>query len=118
MASTPDTTDRTQAPERPPMGETVSPLDGYAPPTASTRERPGRAIAALVVGIIAVVAFLIPILAIVLGIVAIVLGATTRADIDRRGLAGRGQATAGLILGIVAILAGIGWAVAIAASMT
>jgi Domain of unknown function (DUF4190) len=113
MASTPQTPERTERP----APEAASPLDEFRPPTASTRERPGRAIAALVVGIIGVLTCLIPIVAIILGIVAIVLGATTRADIARNGLAGRGQATAGMVLGIIAVLAGIGfWVAAVAVS--
>jgi hypothetical protein len=117
MASTSDMTDRTEAPERPPLAEAASPLDRYSPPTASTRERPGRAIAALVLGIIGVLTCLIPIVGIILGIIAIVLGATTRGDIKRNNLAGHGQATAGMILGIVAVLASVGiWAAAVAIS--
>jgi hypothetical protein len=62
----------------------------------------GQAIAALVCGILGFVC-IIP------AIVAIVLGAMSRGRIERSNgqLKGQGMATAGMILGIVSIVAGI-----------
>ena len=89
----------------------VSPVDSHASPVA---RRPGRAMAALIVGIIAVIAILIPIAGIILGIVATVLGSSARKDL-REGAAGYGQAKAGMILGIIAIAGSVVmWIVGIA----
>jgi hypothetical protein len=86
---------------------TASPLDAHAAPTQSSGRRSGRAMAALIVGIIGIVAVLIPIVAVILGIVAIVLGATARSDIRRKGCLGEGQAKAAVICGIVAIVGAV-----------
>ncbi len=96
----------------------VTPLDRHTPPTVETRTRSGRAMAALIVGIIAVLGILIPIAGVVLGIVAVVLGATARSDIGRTGQSGHGQATAGLILGCVALAGSVAFVIvaALAAS--
>jgi lysylphosphatidylglycerol synthetase-like protein (DUF2156 family) len=83
----------------------ASPMDSHSPPTATSGRRSGRAITALIVGIIAVPTALIPIVSWILGIVAIVLGATARADIRRNRCLGAGQATAAIVLGIVALVA-------------
>src|SRR3954468_188733 len=79
-----------------------SPIDSHASPVATGAKRPGRAMAALIVGIIAVIAILIPIAGVILGIVATVLGSSARKDLGA-GATGYGQAKAGMILGIVAI---------------
>jgi Domain of unknown function (DUF4190) len=108
MASTP------QSPERPGIQErTTTPS---APPSAgASQEKPGKAIASLVLGILGVLTFLIPIVAIILGILAIVFGSTSRNEIRRRGLAGHGQATAGLVLGVIAVLLGLAiWIIGVA----
>jgi hypothetical protein len=95
----------------------ASPLDAHAAPTQTSGRRSGRAIASLIVGIIAVIAVLVPIVAIILGVVAIVLGATARSDIRRNGCLGAGQAKAAVILGCVAIAGAIGIiAIAVASS--
>jgi hypothetical protein len=84
----------------------ASPIDTHTSPVAGTSRRPGRAIAAMIVGIIAVLCILIPIAGIVLGIVALVLGSSARSDIGPGG-GGYTQAKAGFILGIVAIAGSI-----------
>ncbi len=67
------------------------------PPRAGAQN--GLAIGSLVTGIVgAVMAWIIPLVGIVLGVVAIVLGA-----VARRGGARSGQATAGVVLGVLAI---------------
>jgi predicted benzoate:H+ symporter BenE len=85
----------------------ASPLDQYAPPTASTPGRSGRATAALIVGIISIPAAIIALAGVILGVVAIVLGATARSDARRRRIAGSGQATAGIVCGIFGALLGL-----------
>jgi hypothetical protein len=84
----------------------ASPLDSHASPVAGSARRPGRAIAAMIVGIIAVLCILIPIAGVILGIVALVLGSSARSDIGTGGN-GYAQAKAGFILGIVAIAGSI-----------
>ena len=84
----------------------ASPIDAH-------RARPGdapalgRAGTALVLGILAIVCAVIPLVGLILGIVAITKGASTAADIRRTGQAGRGQAIAGEILGVIAVGASI-----------
>lgn len=87
-------------------GTTAAPGDGRAP--AATRgERPGRALAALILGIISLPAAIFPPAGLLFGVIAVVLGATARTDIRRRGLAGHGQATAGMALGVAGIVLAI-----------
>jgi uncharacterized protein DUF4190 len=82
----------------------ASPLDRHAPPTTGTERRSGRAIGALIVGIISVPTALVPIVGLILGVVAVVLGATARSDIRRNRLHGDGQAKAAVILGAIGIV--------------
>jgi hypothetical protein len=96
----------------------ASPLDQYAPPTASTGGRSGRATAALTVGIISIPAAIIAIAGVILGVVAIVLGATARGDARRNRLRGAGQATAGMICGIIGLLLGLANMLAAVMSMS
>jgi hypothetical protein len=92
----------------------ASPIDTHASPVGGTARRPGRAMAAMIVGIIAVIAILIPIAGLILGIVAVVLGSSTRSDIGAGGN-GYTQAKAGFILGLVAIAGSIVmWVVSVA----
>ena len=90
---------------------TLSPLDQHRSPTASVGRRSGRAVTALILGILAVLTSIIPLVAIVLGVIAIVLGATARSDIRRNRCLGAGQAKAAIILGSVGIVLAIGWIV-------
>jgi hypothetical protein len=105
MATTDNPTTTTREPEAP--RATASPLDQHAPPTASTAGTSGRATAALILGIISIPAALIAILGIILGVIALVLGATSRGDIQRRGLRNSGHATAGMILGSIGLVLGL-----------
>jgi Domain of unknown function (DUF4190) len=86
----------------------ASPLDRHTPPTTTTGRRSGRAITALIVGIIALLTVLIPLVSWILGIVAIVLGANARADIRRNRCLGAGQAKAAIILGALALVVATG----------
>ena len=85
---------------------TASPLDYHEAPVATgsgAGERSGRAIAALVLGIVALPAAFIPIAGWIIGIVAIVLGASARSEAKASGRPGVGQATAGFVLGLLAV---------------
>ena len=99
----------TAAPPQP----SASPLDAHPAPIAEGGERSGRAIASLVLGIIAILVCVFPIAGLALGIIALVIGANAAADLRRTGQAGGGQARAGQILGTIAIVLSIGiWVVA------
>jgi hypothetical protein len=106
--------------ERPPEREPVaaSPLDAHAPPVADRRGKSGKATTSMVLGIIGVIASIIPIAAWVLGGIALGLGLSARSQIRRYGLSGSGQAMSGIILGVIAIVAGIGFAVINVAMMS
>jgi hypothetical protein len=105
-ATEPAPAGRTDAPPEP--APSASPLDRHAAPVADQGRRPGQAVAALVLGIIGVLgAFLLPMVGLILGVVATVFGAMARKEIARRSLAGGPQATAGLILGVIAIIGSI-----------
>ena len=93
----------------------ASPLDRHDSPVAS-KGKSGRGIAAFVLGILSVLGFLIPILGVILGIVALVLGLTSRADCNRAGRPTPWQATAGIVLGSLGILASLAFFVAALAS--
>ncbi len=84
----------------------ASPLDRHASPVAESRKRPGKATAAMVLGVIAVLAFLIPIASWIVGGAAIALALTAKSEIRRRNMDGLGFANAGLVLGIIGVLAG------------
>ena len=85
----------------------ASPMDGHAPPTATTGKRPGRAVTAMVLGIIAVPAALLPPAGLILGIIAMVLGWTARTEIRRHRLQGEPQALIGFILGSIGLILAI-----------
>ncbi len=91
-------------------------------PTTGNAERvvvrgtPGKAVAALVLGILAIPGIIIPIVGIVLGLLALILGLSARSQIRRDGLTGSGQALAGVILGGIAILLAVAIIVAAVAS--
>ncbi|MGH2949304.1 MAG: DUF4190 domain-containing protein [Solirubrobacteraceae bacterium] len=82
-------------------------MDGYAPPTATTARRPGKATTALVLGIISIPAAILPLAGLILGIIAIVFGAVARSEIRRHRLRGEAPALAGLILGSVGLILAI-----------
>ena len=84
---------------------TASPLDRHASPVGERASGSGRSTASLVLGIIGVLTFLIPIIGLILGIVAVVLAVTSRSDCARKSRPAPWQATAGLVLGALAIVA-------------
>jgi hypothetical protein len=109
--ATPEQTQHTEQAAR-------SPIDQHPSPVAETRQKSGKATASLVLGIVGVLASVVPILAWILGGIALGLGITARSQIRHRGLSGMGIATAGTILGVIAIVAGIGFAAVNVALMT
>jgi uncharacterized protein DUF4190 len=109
MAASPQTTEQPR---------TTRAGDGYAPPAPRAGATPGRATAALVLGIISIPAALIAILGLVVGIIAIVLGATARGEIHRNGRPGSGTATLGIVLGSIGTVLALANMVAGIALMT
>jgi hypothetical protein len=99
-AHTPETPTR----EREAPRTTSTPGDQPAP---ATGDRSGRALTAMILGIVSIPGALIALLGIVLGIVAIVLGTIARGEIRRGGLTNSGQAMAGIILGSIGLLLGL-----------
>lgn len=86
---------------------TVSPLDRHPSPVADRGPRRNKAVAALVLGIIALlVSLLSPLVGWVVAAFAITFGAKGRPA---------GRATAGVVLGLLAILLGLAQIVLIAA---
>ena len=85
-----------QAPAQPP----AAPNRPAAPTFASPQPASGKAVAALILGIGG-----LSFCPVVLSVFAIVLGYQARAEIDRTGgrIAGRGQATAGIVLGWIGV---------------
>ncbi len=101
----------------PPHPQTsASPIDRHDAPTASTGRRSSKATGSLITGIIGFIASLIPILGLILGVIAVTLGATARGEIKRNGKTNMWMAVAGLVLGVLAILASVGIFVAGVAS--
>jgi hypothetical protein len=95
--------------QEPPAGTPTPPVT-----YATARPVEGRAIAALIVGILAPLgAFLFfGISGVLLGAVAVFLGLTARSRIKKSGgvLGGGGMALAGWIAGVVGIVVGLAWA--------
>jgi cytochrome c biogenesis protein CcdA len=92
----------------PPPPAAPPPPPGFDYGAGAQAVNDGKAIGALVCGILA---FFVPCAGLVLAIVAIVLGVQSRNTIAAANgrLKGRGMATAGLILGIVALAVGALW---------
>jgi hypothetical protein len=86
----------------------------HAAPAAGTKS--GMAVAAMIVGILSIPAILIPILAIILGIVAIVLGAVAKGQIRKSGMSNAGQATAGIVCGVIGLVGAIVFIAVVASS--
>jgi uncharacterized membrane protein HdeD (DUF308 family) len=93
----------------------ASPLDRHASPVASS-SKSRRGTASLVLGILALLTFLIPIVAVILGVIAVVLALSSRSECRRKSRPAPWQATAGLILGSLGILAALAFFVAAVAS--
>jgi hypothetical protein len=82
--------------------ERTRPDAAHPSPMAQTERRSGRAVTAMVLGILSIpLALFIPIVGVIVAILAIILGATARSHAIRNSLANVGQAKAGLICGIV-----------------
>ena len=84
----------------------ASPLDSHESPVASTNKS-RRGTASFVLGILAAVTWILPILGLILGIVAVVLGTSSRSDCQKAGRSTPWQATAGIVLGGLGILAAV-----------
>ena len=88
---------------------TASPIDAHLAPvvdqrTPQGRTRDGRAVAALVISIVAIpMAVLFGPLAVIPAIVSLVVSLVARGDIRRTGRAGGAQATAALVCSIIAL---------------
>jgi hypothetical protein len=92
------------------------PASAHRAETGARGGTPGKAVAALVLGVLAIPGILIPLLGFVLGALALGLGLAARAQIRREGMSGGGQAMAGVILGIVAIVLSVAIVVAAVAT--
>jgi hypothetical protein len=86
---------------------TASPLDRHTSPVADSGRRTGRAVAAMVLGIISIPTALIWFVGVPLGILAIVMGNIALTDARRSGFVNTGQAKAGIWCGIAGIVLSI-----------
>lgn len=89
----------------------AAPGYGFGYPMAFPRPDNGLGVAALVLGSVGTVLFFTSILAAMIGVLAVIFGAVGRIRASRGQATNGGQALAGLILGIVAVIAGIGFLV-------
>ncbi|MGA2283736.1 MAG: DUF4190 domain-containing protein [Candidatus Dormibacteria bacterium] len=104
---------------RPP--DSWGPPDAYAPPTAYAGEYPyavpeagnAPAVAALVLGMVGIVFCWFLVVNFILAALAIAFGGVGISVAGARGGAGRGMATAGLVLGFITAVAGILFVVAL-----
>jgi hypothetical protein len=100
-------------PERPPQDhqrQAQPPQAGEPQVVYVERRGNGMAVASLVLGIIGVVFGLVPLtgfIAIILGVLAVIFGFIGRGNAKKKGLERGGMATAGLILGFIALGLGI-----------
>jgi len=86
----------------------ASPVDAHASPVAETKDRSGKATAAMVLGIIGVLAaFLIAVVGLILGVIAIVFGRMAKSETASGRKSGRSQAQAGFVLGVIAVAASV-----------
>ena len=92
------------------------PASAHRAETGARAGTPGKAVAALVLGVLAIPGIIVPIVGIVLGALALILGLSARAQIRRQGMSGGGQALAGAILGGIAITLAVAIIVAAVAS--
>ncbi|HVF05825.1 MAG TPA: hypothetical protein VNA20_13365 [Frankiaceae bacterium] len=94
-------------PTPPVPGDWTAP--GYAPPRHN-----GPGIASLFIGLLAIPAVLFLLPGAVLGVVALALGLIGRGRVKRGEAGAKAAATAGVVLGTVAIVGAIAWGVTIA----
>jgi hypothetical protein len=81
------------------------PYSGYTPPPTGPKN--GLGIASLIIAIIGLVTSASVVLGIILGIVAVAIGFAGRGRVKRGEADNSGVATAGIVLGVVAILGGL-----------
>lgn len=74
------------------------------PPMVMVPARPGMAVAALVLGIVAIVMFWIPFIGVICGIAAIVTGVMSMRKINQGNLPGKNMAITGLVTGIIGLV--------------
>lgn len=85
----------------------ATPLDRHASPVRSKGQTPGLAIASFVLGLLGALLFFVPILGLILGIMGLAFGLSARGNAKRGQYAASWQATAGAILGGLAVVASI-----------
>lgn len=85
----------------------ASPLDRHSSPVRSRGQVPGLAIASFVLGLLGALLFWVPIVGLLLGILGLTFGLTSRGNAKRGQYASTWQATAGAILGGLAVLASV-----------
>lgn len=85
----------------------ASPLDRHSSPVRTRGQVPGLAIASFVLGLLGALLFWVPFVGLLLGIMGLVFGLTSRGNAKRGSYAATWQATAGAILGGLAVLASI-----------
>jgi hypothetical protein len=84
------------------------PASAHRAETGARGGTPGKAVAALVLGIVGIMSAIVPFVGIVLGALALGLGLAARSQIRREGGSGDGQALAGIILGTLTLIIGVG----------
>jgi hypothetical protein len=94
----------------------ATPLDRHSSPVRTKGQVPGLAIASFVLGLLGLLLFFIPFVSPLLGLLGLVFGLTARGNSKRGGYEGTWQATAGAILGGLALLVGVGIIIAALAS--
>lgn len=87
----------------------ASPLDRHSSPVRTRGQVPGLAIASFVLGLLGALLFWVPIVGLLLGIIGLVFGLTSRGNAKRGSYASTWQATAGSILGGLAVVLSIGF---------
>lgn len=82
--------------------------NGYAAPAAARGDaKSGKALAAMIVGIVSIPAAIIALVGLIAGLVAIVLGAVAKGEIRRTGMTNAGQATVGVVCGSIGLVLAI-----------
>ncbi len=87
--------------------QAASPVDAYRSPVEDSGKKSGKATTAMVLGILGVLTFVIPIAAFILGGCAIGFGIAARNELRTVREGRTGRATAGLVLGIIAVALGV-----------
>lgn len=85
----------------------ATPLDRHSSPVRAKGQVPGLAIAAFVLGLIGALTFWIPIVGLILGVLGLAFGLSSRGNAKRGGYPATWQATAGAVLGGLAVVGSI-----------